>query len=374
MYGGTRSMRRAGWLAVPLVVLVSAGCGGGNGTGGAPGVTGLVAGVPIAVGDAPSGLVAVPGGVAVVNEYSRSVVLVGAGGEVTTLCDECSGPLLFAFGSLWASGPVVGEVTFGLPEDPSGAVSYPVGSIVRLDPATGEQQALVEAEGTLMVATDDAVWGLGGGGALNRIDPATNTVTVFPGVVVTREEGEPVELDALVWPRDLAWDGTRFWLLAVTEDQSSSAVIGLEDPADPSGAVSVDLGAIYPTGLAVGNGVLWVTAARGGLNEGVLLRVGSRASREVWTVPFGRLLSGVAVGDDGLWVTDCLAGTLTLVDPDTTRVIAGPVSVGTVYPEGEPFDMYREDFSCPGAVLPLGDTVWVANWNDDAVVPVTLKR
>lgn len=365
---------RAGvWVALGVgMVLLVAACGEGE-VSAVPVVT-LEAGAPIPVGDAPSGLAAVPGGVAVINEYARTVVLVAPGGEVTSLCEECGSPLVFAFGSLWAGGPVVGEVTFGLPEDPTGAVSYPVGSIVRLDPATGDQQALIEAEGTPMVITDDAVWGLGGGGALNHIDPATNMVTVFPRVWVTREEGEPVDLDALVSPRALAWDGSRFWLAAITGDQTSAAVIGVEDPAKPADAIFVDLGPIYPADMAVGDGVLWLTAVNRSFTEGLLVRVETEGDHTVSAVPFGRMASGVDVSDDGVWVTDCLAGTLTLLDPDSTRVIAGPLSVGTAYPEGEPFDMYREDFSCPGVVLPVGDTVWVANWNDDAVVAVAITR
>jgi hypothetical protein len=118
------------------------------------------------------------------------------------------------------------------------------------------------------------------------------------------------------------------------------------------------------TGLALIGTDLSADAPRGVL---VLLDTFGATVREV---QLGRILTGITLAEDGLWISDCLDGTLTPVDPRTGTPRGQPVQVGTAYPQDEPWDWDREDHSCPGAITQAGDTLWVAAWNDDAIIPV----
>jgi DNA-binding beta-propeller fold protein YncE len=90
------------------------------------------------------------------------------------------------------------------------------------------------------------------------------------------------------------------------------------------------------------------------------------------TIDLGVSGSGAALNDHGLWISNCHEGTVSLLDPATGEQLIDPVRVGTAYPDGEPFDPYREDpyYSCPSAVAAASDVLWVANAQQDTVLAV----
>jgi hypothetical protein len=83
-------------------------------------------------------------------------------------------------------------------------------------------------------------------------------------------------------------------------------------------------------------------------------------------------VTGAALGDQGVWVTDCWAGLLSLLDLDSGQLIGDPIQIGRgatsdlrqdVEADGAPYD-------CPTAVTIGGDTIWVANTGAGTLVPV----
>lgn len=347
------------------VLLLLGGCGAAPSSTPSTGATThrhFAVGAAVKTGDAPSGLVADGSSVIVVNNYAKSVVRVDADGTVTPVAEGPDGPKhpALAFGSMWVVLPNGG----GTATSADGA-TYMLNAIGRLDPATGKTQASIAVSGSLLLATETDVWVAGEYGEqygwVWRIDPKTNHVTTYPGAV-----GERVAA--------LAYGDGRVW--AVTNCQPCTARSVRLVAIDPSSGVSTKMQTDLPLDLQVtdavrAEGKLWVVgiANIGDHSQGLVVTL-DPSGRTTRSVTLGRSVTGSVNTSDGLWVSDCFAGSATLLDPTSGAVRAGPLSVGTPFPAGEPLDLEREDFSCPGVLAAVGNTVWVANWNDDAIVPI----
>ncbi len=107
-----------------------------------------------------------------------------------------------------------------------------------------------------------------------------------------------------------------------------------------------------PTGIAVGEGAVWITFGFGvtGEDEGIVLRVSTGPVSEEQRIPIGNGANGIAVGEGSVWVTNGVTNTLTRIDP-VTRSVAGTASVGEQ----------------PVAVTAGEGSVWVAHAVDRSV-------
>lgn len=117
---------------------------------------------------------------------------------------------------------------------------------------------------------------------------------------------------------------------------------------------------------------LWLVGITGMADQprGLLVAIASNG-RVLRSVTLGRGTTGAVDTPDGLWVSDCLSGSVTLLDPTTGSTRFGPLLVGTPWPADKPFPFdVEEGFSCPSVLAAAGGTLWVANWNDDAIVPI----
>jgi hypothetical protein len=325
--------------------------------------TGWVAGGPVATGDAPVGLVADGPAVLVVHNYAQTVVRVGADHRVTALAEGPDGPSHppLAFGSLWVVLPNAGDpVTVGNAE-------YTQNAVGRLDSETGQMQAQLPAGAQFLAASPDQVWAVGGHGEESwvwRIDPTDNSVTALPGAL---DPEVPGRVAAVAYGRDRLWVA-----LYGTQWGAPSRVVTI----DPSTGASERLPARIPEEMIINDMALTDTGVAligtdltSEVPHGILVLLDASGAT-VGDVQMGRGLTGITLTGDGLWISDCLDGTLTLLDPATGTPRGQPVQVGTAYPPDEPLDWNREDYSCPGAITQAEDTLWVTAWNDDAIIPV----
>jgi hypothetical protein len=331
------------------------------------------AGSPVTTGENPTGLVADGDALLVLHE-SGTLVRVSADGRVEQLADGPTGlgaPVL-AFGSLWAVRMGAGG-TDVIEDEGGGTIEASLDAVVRVDPSDGTTLATFDALGSdlVLAATDDALWVAGhrlpGGGWVWRIDPDTEEVT-------TVQEGDGVRGDSAITSQVLVATGDQLWLtgncdaMPCPDDAERVRVIDptagevtLLDTALPddlllSGAVAAD-GLVWTAGFLLGEEL-----------EGSLVAI-DETGAVVHDVTVGRLPGGLAVGADGLLVTDCLDGTLSRLDPTDGTAIQPPIVVGDPYPADEPFDWYREDYACPGPVTQAGDTIWVVLL-DGTLIPV----
>ena len=366
--------RLRGWGALLLVLAVGVGgCGGSAAPTAAP----REAGAPLSTGARPTGL-AVHEDLLIVVQDDGSVVQITADGDLDQLTqrsDRLSAPLV-AFGSLWVAQTAAGGDDE--PEEVNGTVEYVLDAVVRIDPLDGTAVATIGDLGDqlLLAATDDAVWVVGERsgerGWVWRIDPATNIATAV-------QEGDGVRGDRSVTTSVLVVVGDGLWLAGNCEAMpcpAGAARVRVLDPATGE-MTTLDVGLpdeLMVSAAAVVDGRVWVAGFPLGQllgDDGLGLLVAIEPIGEVSSqVEVGRAPMGLAVTDDGLWLSDCLDGTVTRFDPTDGAILQGPLAVGTSYPPDEPFDWYREDFACPGAVAEVGDTVWVALQLDGAVVPI----
>ena len=370
-----RTRRLLRWWGV-LVLVLAVGTGGCGGPA-APTAALREAGTPLSTGARPTGL-AVHEDLLVVVHDDGSIVQITADGDVDLLTersDRLSAPLV-AFGAVWVVQTGAGGDTE--PEAIDGTVEYRLDAVVRIDPLDGTAVATIGDLGDqlLLVATDDAVWVVGersgDRGWVWRIDPVTNRATAV-------QEGDGVRGDSSVTTSVLVVAGGRLWLAGNCEAMPCPAGAARVRILEPATGELTTLDVELPDELMVSaaalvDGRLWFA----GFPLGQLLGdngsgriVAVEATGEVSDqVEVGRFPTGLTFADDGLWLSDCLDGTITRIDVADGTTLQGPLAVGTAYPPDEPFDWYREDFSCPGAMAEVGDTVWVALQLDGAVVPV----
>ncbi len=180
--------------------------------------------------------------------------------------------IAYGFGSLWAAGHQ------GVPLD-------------RIDPATGEIIATIPLTGTgsdLSTENDvwvagPAVWILSGNGALLKVDPATNSVTL-------RTTIDQVVEEAAVQTRVPAGKGGDF--------------LWLSDPHIPHGVVRIDAeSGVGLTLIPNASGALAITddAVWAGSYDGTLYRINVATNEVDATYEFPARMTHLVVGFGSLW-------------------------------------------------------------------------
>lgn len=319
-------------------------------------------GSPVHVGGAPYGLVANADRLVVVNGDAKSVVVVDEAGSSALLAQGPDGPLHppIAFGSLWTVIPSTEPATH------ANEATSPQERVARIDPTSGKVLALIPASARLLVSSPDAIWGIGAHGedevGVWRIDPTSNAATALP----QRLRGL---VGAATYGRDRLWVALNCSQQPCAPDEKRLITVDVV-----TGQVS-RLNTRFPTDLVFGDMVLTPS----GIALTAIHEVGNRMTGAVVmldeqgqsprTHELGALAGGVALSEDGIWVSNCDLGAITLLDEATGEPIGDPVVVGLADPLVEPVDLEREG-SCPNAIAISGGTIWVANTNDDAVVPV----
>jgi DNA-binding beta-propeller fold protein YncE len=371
----SRSRRRRCGTLVVLLALVAGACGGPA----TPAAVPDEAGAPLSTGGTPTGL-AVHDDALLVLHDDGSIVRVTADGQLAPFTDRSDQltASLVAFGSLWAAR--TGTGTTAEPQDlepDEGWVEYSLDGIVRIDLDDGATQATIDDVGTdlVLAATDDAVWlageHAGEQGWVWRIDPDTDHATVV-------QAGDGVRGDLAVRTSVLLAVDDQLWLVGNCDAMPCPAGAERVRVLDPSSGEVTTLDVALPDDLLLSSAVavdgrLWFAgiSLNGELDgpEGLLVAF-EPTGELVHRIEVGRLPLGLTATPSGLWLTDCLAGTLTRVDPARGEVLEPPIVVGDAYPDDGVFDWYRDDYACPGAVAQTSDTIWVALVHDGTLVPV----
>jgi YVTN family beta-propeller protein len=161
-----------------------------------------------------------------------------------------------------------------------------------------------------------------------RIDPAGNRFVAL------------VDIDD---PTAMAVDGQAVWVLslrgrtATRIDQATGTTAHVGLPA-------------APTGIAVGDGGLWITTGFGGIEGGGVLRIGL-ANRTIETrIALGDGVGAIAIGDGTAWVANRVRNVVSRIDL-TTRAVGGEIEVGEQ----------------PEAIAIGEGSVWVANAIDRTI-------
>jgi YVTN family beta-propeller protein len=220
-------------------------------------------------------------------------------------------------------------------------------------------------EGSLWV-TDE------GGGSLIAIDPGTSRVR------------RALEVGGS--PRGVAVGEGSVWV-ADSSRELVTRIDPLGDPPTVAGRIRVGA---EPSGIAVGQGLVWVTNLTGDSVSRIRpgdgqqigkpipvgtapagIAVGSGSARSTWVAlsgggrvvqlsPSGDLVNrvevgdkprGIAVGEDGVWVSNSLPGTVSRIDQLTGEVVGDPTRVG----------------ARPAGIAVGEGYVWVANTDDGTV-------
>lgn len=356
----SRAGRRFAVVAVLAIGIAACGGGGGgdesSGDGGGAALRterGLSVGAPIDVGDRPVGIMRGPGGlwvastpVTVIEPQSREVreqVEVPEARAVTVT--EHTSWIPGVSGA--AKGPGQGE---GSGEGAIAEIDVHSFRVRSYIPVGGDPKSITVG-GTSVWMTDAAAPGL------TRLD--VDTARILSMI--------PIE----IVPGEVAYGVGAAWVAAADDDPCRCVV--RVDALTGEAVATIDLGADAEriTGLVVTGESVWIAATRGeGVQStGLLIEVDPATNEVVGTTELGRSASGVAAGGGTVWVTDCLAGTLTGVDEATGDTVRGPTEVGEPAPDGAALDGTAG--SCPAALAAVHDVVWVANRNDGTVVPVT---
>jgi len=161
-----------------------------------------------------------------------------------------------------------------------------------------------------------------------RIDPTDNRL------------GALVEVDD---PTSMAVDGPAVWVLSL-RGRTATRI-------DPATGTTAHVGLpAAPTGIAVGDGGLWITTGFGGTEGGGVLRIGL-ANRTIESrVTLGDGVGAIAIGDGMAWVANRVRNTLSPIDL-TTRSAGDEMNVGEQ----------------PEAIAVGEGSVWVANAIDHTV-------
>lgn len=357
MHQVSRTARRAAIVAVLAVALASCGGGGGDGesggsgTGGMRSERGLAVGETIEVGDRPVGIMRGPGGVWVAS--TPVTVIEPQRREVREQVEvpEAHGAVVTEHTS-WIPG-VAGKPDGSPATNPDGAVaeidvhSFRVRSYI---PVGGRPDRVAVAPTTVWVT-----------------DPQAKRLTVLE--VDTSQVLGTVDLD--VAPGEIAFGKDAVWVTAADGDPCRCLLSVDPGRGEVTGTFDLGSAAQRITGVVVTRRGVWVTATSGdgASTKGLLLQVDAETGKVTRTIELGRSATGVAAGGGTVWVTDCLAGTLTGVDEATGDTVKGPTEVADPAPAGAALD--GRQGGCPAALVAVQDVVWVANRNAGTVVPVT---
>ena len=271
-------------------------------------------------GRTPTALAAKDGALWLVDADARTLLrLDGSSGATETLATGATpADVAIGAGSVWIAN--------GKPLQAAQFVGPVATEVVRLDARTRTQRATVSlppAEGAVsnaveqaIAATRDAVWAVTASGAIVRIDPRSNTITV-----TNRSAGAIA----------VATGEAGVWVI-----RSDGVVLALDErTGQPRNRARLPTDA--PTALAVGDTAAWATSSA----DGILWRIGTDGA--VGAVAVGRGATDVVVAGSRVWVANPTAGTVTAVDPATMRVVRTVRVAGT-----------------PRSLAATGDTLWVA--------------
>jgi hypothetical protein len=195
-------------------------------------------------------------------------------------------------------------------------------TLVRIDPATNKVSDVIDVESTpdAIAVSGDSVWVYNHDArSVSEVDPKTKrvrrTLALHADPAIVGLPAGPV----------LAADPTGAWL--VGQDPHTNAGLITNIRAGVRGTREFRLDA-DPSGVAVGEGGVWVAATHGG--RSVLLRIEPSDGRITWRKRFPRsiTLDSIATGAGGVWLVDSQHGVLYRVDPRRRR-ISGHVHVGT---------------------------------------------
>ncbi len=213
------------------------------------------------------------------------------------------------------------------------------GQIYWLDPSTGESGSRGAAGvPTGVVVGGGAVWvtngfgvGAGSSGGVSRIEPV--------GEALAPAFDTPVGSEAIAWGADRIW---------VTD--TGTGDVRVYDPATRSTeTIALPAGSDAsprPEEIAVTEGegaTVWV----GDAAQGRVFRLDAASPADVETFPVSSSVTGIAVGDEGVWVTGGEDDTVTLLDAGSGAVLTS-------------IDVGREGCNQPEAVAAGKDAVWVA--------------
>jgi YVTN family beta-propeller protein len=209
-------------------------------------------------------------------------------------------------------------------------------TVSRIDPAVGRvvRTLPVGDTPTGLAASSRAVWVVGSNPTsssviVRRIDPQFNVV----------ERGTRVSNVVQGGPGTVATRGNAVWIAP------SSGLLARLDPKSSRVLERIDPNA-GPAAVAVGAEGVWVTDSL----ADTVTRV-DRAGRAA-SIPVGRGPSGIAVGGGAVWVADSLDDAVVRIDLKTTGVTTIPVGRGPI-----------------GVAVGAG-SVWVANSQDGTVTRI----
>jgi branched-chain amino acid transport system substrate-binding protein len=291
---------------------------------------GLVVGIDAESGDVtrriPAGrtpsAVAVGGGVLwLVDADARTVLRIVPSSRVVETLATGATPtdLAVGAGSVWvANGRRLKDTQF------IGPVAT---AVARLDPATRTERTAVglprlggstsNLVDNHLAVSADALWAVAPDFSVVRVDATTGAITATVRAVPAAA---------------VASGGAGVWVLGVDGsvvrlDERSGRIV--RRASIPAGSVG---------SIAVGRNAAWVTVP----GDGTLWRIGAGRAESVGATLLAPGVSDVAVAPTGVWIANPIAGTLSHVDPETTRILR------TVDLDGIPRSLAIE-----------GDTVWV---------------
>ena len=220
-----------------------------------------------------------------------------------------SGGIAPADDGIWLATPLTRTVIVG-------PAYFDYGSVVRLDPETGEVQDVFDLEGrpyggTNVVAEGSSLW-------LSWWEPNLADVYALGRNVLLefdRKKGEVVRTIDLP--------------VAAYDDEGTQGMVVVDD-------------------------TLWIATDDRG--KGVLLEVDLRRGKVVGTARVGTAPTGIAYGEGYLWIVDFEEDALYQVDPDKMKVVGEAIKTG---PQ-------------PVAVAVAEGSVWVSHFGDGSVARVDI--
>ena len=254
----------------------------------------------IPAGRTPSALAVGDGALWLVDADARTVLRIVPSSRVIETLATGATPTDIAFGagSVWVAN--------GRPLPDTQFIGPVATTVARLDPTTRTERTsvgLARKGGSTsnlvdnhLAVSDDALWAIAPDFSVVRADATTGAITetireVPAAAVATGIAG--------VWV--LGVDGS-----VVRLDERSGRIVR---------RASVEPGSVGS--IAVGRNAAWVTTP----GDGKLWRIGAGRAESVGATQLAPGVGDLAVTPTAIWVANPIAGTLTVVDPETTRVI-----------------------------------------------------
>ena len=158
------------------------------------------------------------------------------------------------------------------------------------------------SNGYIYVAND-------GGNSVSVIDISTNAVTATVGVGSS--------------PRDLVYAANGYVYVA----NEGSGTVSVIDAATNTVTTTITVGN-YPTGIAYGNGYIYVADSAGGTLSGTVVVIDTTTNAVVSTITVGVNPFRIAYGNGYVCATNVVSGTVSVIDAATNTVTA-TITVGT---------------------------------------------